>query len=97
HHLPGDLRRRALDEIRRVLRPGGRVVIVDFQAAARPLRLWQPGGLIARLHGRHTPPAPAQAGLPELAGLLREAGFAAVESGPTRSAWIGYARGRVPE
>ncbi len=98
HHLPGDLKRRAVIEMRRVLRPGGRVVIVDFQAAAGPLRLWQPGGLAARLHGRHaTPAAAVQAGLPALAALLREASFAAVESGPTRAAWIGYARGQVPE
>lgn len=96
HHLPGDLKRRALTEIRRVLRPGGRVVIVDLQAPARAPRFWEPGALIVRRHGLHTASALTPA-VPVLAELLREAGFADVEGGPTRYGWVGYARGRVPK
>src|SRR5947208_14791730 len=32
HHLPDDVKRRELADIRRVLEPGGRVVAVDFGA-----------------------------------------------------------------
>src|SRR6185437_7641086 len=34
HHLPGDLKRRAMASIARVLKPGGRVFLVDFMPLA---------------------------------------------------------------
>lgn len=34
HHLPDDLKRHGLDEIARVLRPGGHLVVADFDAAS---------------------------------------------------------------
>jgi SAM-dependent methyltransferase len=58
HHLPGPLQRSALAEMHRVLRPGGRVMIVDWnwQAMTKPPRLWQPGGLAAQRHGHKRVP-----------------------------------------
>ncbi|HEX8600446.1 MAG TPA: class I SAM-dependent methyltransferase [Chloroflexia bacterium] len=99
HQLPGDLRRRALAEIKRVLRPGGRVLLVDFQPAAQLPRPWEPGWLVSHRHGLHTGHNHPGAQMPPaggpLAEMLREAGYAAVESGPTRYGWIVYARGQV--
>lgn len=40
HHFPSKLRAQAIREIRRVLKPGGRVVIVDFQdSGSKPVGL----------------------------------------------------------
>ena len=34
HHLPGDLKRKGVAEVRRVLKPGGRFMAVDFAATS---------------------------------------------------------------
>jgi len=47
HHLPRATRERCVSEMRRVLRPGGRLLVVDFEKPAN-----KRGGLIARFH-RH--------------------------------------------
>jgi demethylmenaquinone methyltransferase/2-methoxy-6-polyprenyl-1,4-benzoquinol methylase/phosphoethanolamine N-methyltransferase len=97
HHLPGDLKRRALAEIRRVLRSGGRLVIVDLQATTKQPRPWEPGWLIMNRHGMHSvTEAQVRTGQHTLAQLLREAGFEAVDVGTTRYPWIVYAKAQVP-
>jgi ubiquinone/menaquinone biosynthesis C-methylase UbiE len=70
HHLPRKAREQGAREIRRVLKPGGRVLAVDFGGSARAKR-----GLLARLH-RH-----GHVKLPEIIALVSEAGLNIVESG----------------
>lgn len=70
HHLPGEARQRCVCEARRVLKPGGRLLAVDFGGPGRERR-----GLISRLH-RHV-----RFDLREMIPVLSEAGLKVVESG----------------
>ena len=70
HHLPRPGREQCASELRRVLKPGGRVLAVDFATPARERK-----GLLARLH-RHGSMA-----LRDIVALLRGAELQVVESG----------------
>ncbi|MPZ30244.1 MAG: methyltransferase domain-containing protein [Rhodospirillales bacterium] len=70
HHLPRKARQQCAGEIRRVLKPGGRVLAVDFGGSAPARR-----GFFARFH-RH-----GHVSLRDIAALLSEAGLTTVESG----------------
>ena len=70
HHLPRPIRQQCAREMRRVLKPGGRVLAVDFTTPARERK-----GLIARFH-RHGALA-----IHDITGLLSEAGLRVAESG----------------
>lgn len=86
HHLPGDLQRRGLAECARVLKPGGRCVVVDLQ---RPTSGRSRALATATLHGglRH--------GVQDLPEQMTAAGFTQVETGHLGFAVFGYAIGRV--
>jgi len=71
HHLPRKAREQGVREIRRVLRPGGRVLAVDFEGTERKKR-----GILSHLHRRH-----GHVKLPDLIAVLDNAGLRIVESG----------------
>jgi ubiquinone/menaquinone biosynthesis C-methylase UbiE len=71
HHLPDKARRECLGEVRRVLKPGGRFLAVDFGGPVSERRSW-----VAKLH-RH-----GRIELGRLAPLVSEAGLTIMQSGP---------------
>jgi ubiquinone/menaquinone biosynthesis C-methylase UbiE len=70
HHLPVKTRERCAREMRRVLKPGGRVLAVDFGGSGRERR-----GLFAQFHHRH-----GHVKLTDIIALLSAAGLNIVES-----------------
>jgi ubiquinone/menaquinone biosynthesis C-methylase UbiE len=87
HHLPGDLKQRGLAEVYRVLKPGGRVLIVD---AVRPTSAIQRLMMTLTAHGRMTE------GSQDLLPLMKEIGYTTLTSGPLHMGLIGYVQGRKP-
>ena len=85
HHLGRIARQQCLSEIRRVLKPGGRLLAVDFSEPMRDRR-----GLFDRFH-RH-----GHVKFSDLQSMLDEAGFPAVEIGALGTRNLHYASARVP-
>jgi SAM-dependent methyltransferase len=76
HEMPPEVRGTVLDEMKRVLRPDGRMLLIDFEAGrVRPLRGWTTKAVIAisesaagRPHHRNYRNFMASGGLPTLFG-----------------------------
>lgn len=87
HHLPEDLRRAGLAEVRRVLKPGATLALADF-ASLEGSALTHLLGLTRRGKQRRAP---------WLTTLLEDAGFEDVEQVPTQLGRMAFVRGRAPK
>jgi ubiquinone/menaquinone biosynthesis C-methylase UbiE len=101
HHLPGELKRQGLTEIARVLKPGGRLLILDFQS--RQARR-NPSGIKKHLRqhgGSHAFLAQLLhagkdlGGIQALPPVMREVGFTHIEAGETSFRSLGFVLGRI--
>ena len=85
HHLPENARATALAEMRRVLKPDGRVLIVEFSRERGALAWLNP---VALLHALKNPRM-----LDEATALAQRSGFQHVVTGPLGLAGMGYVLG----
>jgi demethylmenaquinone methyltransferase/2-methoxy-6-polyprenyl-1,4-benzoquinol methylase/phosphoethanolamine N-methyltransferase len=87
HHWPDDLKPSAFREMRRVLKPGGRCLIVDFEP---------PRSSLGRLVGRVVVGSGMmRINVADYRPLLENAGFTQAEAGRTRHSLLSYVRARV--
>jgi ubiquinone/menaquinone biosynthesis C-methylase UbiE len=86
HHLPDDLKREGIAEIARVLKPGGRLVIVDMK---------HPTGRRSRMLASLAMHGQLASGIQDLPALLWQAGLAQVESGDTPFRLLGFVRAQT--
>ena len=86
HHLPRKARQELASEMRRILKPGGRVLAIDFGGTARKHK-----SLLDHIHRRHS-----HVELKDIIGLLKEAGLNVIESGPVGMRDLQFALATAP-
>lgn len=83
HHLPGELKRLGLAQIRRVLKPGGRFLALDFAAQSHS-PLGHLLAIVGHARGENT--------VAELTPMLKEVGSSDAEAIPTRHKNFAFVR-----
>jgi len=74
HHLPGSMPDVAIREMRRILRPGGRAVIIDWQRPKSLASAMTSGlSVVALLHNLR--PGASRSDVLDIAPLMTELGF----------------------
>jgi len=89
HHLPENLQVKGLAEIRRVLKPGGRILIADMM---RPSNSTIKRFFTLLIQHGHA----MQFGIEDLPELLKEAGFEEIKQLEDRFLTIGFVRATKP-
>lgn len=83
HHLPGELKALALGEIQRVLKPNGRLVIVDIK---------RPSGKMDKMANALLMHGGVKSGIQDLAPLVQATGLVGIETGAVSFPMLGYLR-----